>query len=323
VEIQPIPYVLSNKITAVFVYDETVPANFVYWDTIKMTAEVNASKQMDLLDKYSFNLYYNLPKGSLIDSISGSNMTTIIEMYLLSSKTSKNYSFLSSEPNSHTSSIPEWASYNPERKMFSFSTELFFKIKVDNSNIRMCSYRTSSAPLSQTSEHYQFANASRSCVCSNPVINSKSISAVTECLYSSASNRIYTLCPFYLSDEELIQTDVFKHKMSGESFSVKTTMYRSINDTWVIELKNVDTDVILHRLDYKNTVFGKDKSTLRQEALSVLSQVYSDYSEDYDIELNNTIQNVVINKKSKNSYISTLFSEDPNGNQISETLQAV
>ena len=321
-EIQPISYMLSNKVTAVFIFDETVPSNFVYWDTIKMAPEVIAASKSGMLDQYSFNLYYNLPKGSLIDSITGSNMTTIIDAYMISEKRASTQNFLSTRPDTH-GKIPDWASYNPEKGLFCFSSELFFKTKLDNSNIRMCSYRTNSSPFSQTSEHYQFANASRSCVCSNPVINANSPSAVSECIYSSSPTRIYTLCPFYLADEKLIQTDTFIHKISGESFLVETTICRSLNDTWIVELKNTSSNTVLHRLDYKNTVFAKDKSTLHKEILSVLSQVYLEYNEDYNIQSDNTVQNVTINKKSKKSYISTLFSEDTNGNQIFETLQAV
>ena len=210
--------------------------------------------------------------------------------------------------------------------MFSFESELFFKVKVDTSSIRQCSYLTSSQ---QVSDHYQYANLSKSSTCSNEVITKGSVNP-TPCMFTSgiSSPHFLTICQGYQADEKVIYTNVLTHKTSGNSFSVDAILYRTLENFYKVDIINTTTNVVFSTLSYDSVSFPKDKSDLYEEISTKLNHVLDSYREDYNIETTysytvSNLNSVSVNIKSKNSYISNLLFKDSHVDQNTKVLQAI
>lgn len=319
-----VEYTLYNGATATFEFEQSLPLNYVYWDTVTTYKKYKAIKDnnFSLLD-LKFVIYYNIPKESAIGKIK-SNLNTIFETYIQSSPNEGMNAF-KSIPSADTA-LPAWASFNPQMKMFCFEAKLFFDLKTDNRSIRNCYYLTKPSE-SQTSEAYQYANASKSCVCSNPKFYQND-NQVPKCLYSISGILPMNACSGYTPDEKILFTNKVIHKVTDESFEITTLLYRSAAESYRAELINKTTGVTMLTLDYGSIIFSKDKTNLYTEISLHLNDVLSEYQKDYNIEYTYDytkaqVDSVSVNIKSKNSYISTLLSKDSYGDQKSKTLQSV
>jgi hypothetical protein len=214
--------------------------------------------------------------------------------------------------------------------MFAFESELFFKVKVDTASIRQCSYLTCGGSNSQVSDNYQYANLTKTSVCSNELITKNSINP-TQCVFSSgifSSAHFLTTCSGYSPDEKVIYTNTFTHKTSGNSFTVDAVLYRSLENFYKVDIINTSTNVVFSTLSYDSISFPKDKSNLYEEILIKFNNLLDSYREDYNIETtyDYTVSNVTpisVNIKSKNSYISSLLFKDSNVDQINKVLQTI
>ena len=315
-------YTLSSGIKVNFVFNADIPINYCYWDTVSTYQSYRTIKESALsLSDMKFNIIYNIPENTTISNVTD-NIETILKQYILRS----NSEIFRQIPNAD-SKIPSWTSYNPQYKMFSFESELFFKVKVDTSSIRQCSYLTTPQ---QVSDDYQYANLSKNSNCSNKLITKDSINP-TPCLFAQgAFSSIYflTTCSGYQSDEKVIYTNTLTHKISNNSFNVDAVLYRTLENVYKVDIVNTTTNVVFSTLSYDSISFPKDKSNLYEEILTKLNHVLDSYKEDYNIEttysyVDSNVTSVSVNIKSKNSYISNLFSKDSHAIQNDKVLQAI
>jgi hypothetical protein len=320
-----IQHKLANGVNVVFVHKQDVPVNYCYWDTVSTYAEYRAITGSNLpLSDLTININYNIPDKTVIDTI-GTNIETIFKSYIENS----NLKIFRETPN-FDSKLPSWTSYNPEYKMFAFESELFFKVKVDTASIRQCSYLTCGGSNSQVSDSYQYANLTKTSVCSNELITKNSINP-TQCVFSSgifSSAHFLTTCSGYSADEKVIYTNTLTHKTSGNSFSVDAILYRTLENFYKVDIINTTTNVVFSTLSYDSVSFPKDKSNLYEEILTKLNHVLDSYREDYNIETTysytvSNLNSVSVNVKSKNSYISNLLFKDSHVDQNTKVLQAI
>ncbi len=320
-------HTLSNGVKVNFISSENIPVNYCYWNTVDTYQTYTIIKKCDApLSDLIINIFYNIPDKFVIDSIKD-NVETIFKSYIITSNSGSN---IFREVPNFDSKLPSWTSYNPEFKMFAFESDLFFKIKIDTSIIRQCSYLTSSQSVSQISDHYQYANLTNYSVCSNSLITKNSINP-TPCLFSNgifSNTQSLISCSGYQPDEKIIYTNLLTHKTSGNSFIVETILYRSLQNSYKVEVINKSTNTVFSTLSYDSMSFPKDKSALHQEILITLNSLLDLYSEDYNIETtyDYTVSNAIpvsVNIKSKNSYISNLISKDSHVIENSQILQTV
>lgn len=316
-----VSYILYNEATVNFVYDETIPLNCIYWDT------VNVYKQYKLLlslntsmSEFNFDIFYNISSESSISKITD-NVNHILRSYIIEKE--NDYS-LRIYPTA-TSSLPDWVTFNPEKKMYCFDNAIFFTLLIDKAVIRQCSYATLPSALLQVSDHYQYANPSRSSICSSPFFANPS--SVSKCQYQYGSSFTkMSSCAGYMPDQKILFTNLFTHKTNKKSFEFTTTVYRNIEDVYKIEIFNITDNVMVSILDYKSIVFDKNKTSLYKEAKNHLIDLLKVYEEDYNIEWteNNLINDTsFVNIKVKNNYISNLIPKDSYVNQGNELLKTV
>jgi hypothetical protein len=226
-------HTLTSGIKVNFVFNGDIPINYCYWDTVSTYHSYVAIKESasSLISDLTFNIIYNIPDNTTISNVSD-NIETIFKQYILKS----NSEIFRQVPN-FDSKIPSWTSYNPQYGMFSFECELFFKIKVDTSSIRQCSYLTSSQ---QVSDHYQYANLAKRSTCSNEVITKGSINP-TSCMFTSgiSSPHIIVTCPGYQADEKVIYSNLLTHKTSSNSFNVDAVLYRTLENIYKVDINQV------------------------------------------------------------------------------------
>ena len=315
-------HTLTSGIKVNFVFNGDIPINYCYWDTVSTYQSYVAIKESDtsLISDLTFNVIYNIPDNTTISNVSD-NIETIFKQYILKS----NSEVFRQIPN-FDSKIPSWTTYNPQYRMFSFECELFFKIKVDTSSIRQCSYLTSSQ---QVSDHYQYANLAKRSTCSNEVITKGSINP-TSCMFTSgiSSPHIIVTCSGYQPDQKVIYTNLLTHKTSGNYFNVDAVLYRTLENIYKVDIVNTSTNVVFSTLSYDSISFPKDKSNLYEEILTKLNHLLDSYKEDYNIETTysyvvSDVNAVSVNIKSKNSYISNLLSKDSHVVQNNKVLQAI
>jgi hypothetical protein len=315
-------HTLSSGIKVNFVFNADIPINYCYWDTVNTYQSYLKIKELNLsLSDMKFDIIYNIPKNTTISSVTD-NIETILKQYILRSN-SENFRQI---PDAD-SQLPGWTSYNPQYKMFSFDSELFFKVKVDVSSIRQCSYLTSSQ---QVSDDYQYANLSKKPNCSNELITKNSINP-TPCLFAAgvfSSIHLLTTCAGYQPDQKVIYTNTVTHKISNNAFNVDAVLYRTLENVYKVDIVNATTNVIFSTLSYDLISFSKDKSNLYKEILTKLDHVLDSYKEDYNIEttysyVESNISSVSVNIKSKNSYISNLLSKDSYVVQNNKVFQAI
>lgn len=320
-----VQHTLTNGVNVVFVYKEDVPVNYCYWDTVATYEAFKILKESNSnLANLTISIIYNIPDKTVIDTIT-ENIDTIFKTYIERS----NSKVFRETPN-FDSQIPSWSSYNPEYKMFAFESELFFKVKVDTTSIRQCSYLTCGGSNSQISDHYQYANLTKSSVCSNELITKNSLNP-TYCMYSSgifSSSFFLTTCSGYLADQKVVYTNVLTHKTSGNSFTVDAILYRSLENFYKVDIINTSTNVVFSTLNYDSLSFAKDKSNLYKEIFTTLDSVLNSYKEDYNIETTydytaSDVTPVSVNIKPKNSYISSLLFKDSYVDQNNKVLQAI
>ena len=316
-----ISHSLFNGATANFVYDETIPLNCVYWDTVNVYKQYKALVSSNTnISEFTFDILYNIPSESCIKKIT-ENVNHIYKSYIIEKE---NVNSLRAYPESN-SSIPTWVTFNPEKKMYCFESTIFFNVSINKSAIRQCSYATMPYGLSQTSDHYHYANSSKDCVCSNPIF--AKINSISKCGYILDSNfAMMKHCVGYVADQKVLFTNLLTHKINKKSFEFTTTVYRNLEDVYKVEIFNVTENVMISILDYKSIIFNKDKSSLYQEAKNHLIELLKTYEEDYNIEWseNNSINNVSsVGIKVKNSYISNLIPKDSYGNQRDKLSQTV
>jgi len=319
---EDVKHTLSSGIKVNFIFNSNIPLNYCYWDTVNTYECYKTIKESSSsLSNLTITIMYNIPEKTTISSVTD-NIETIFNSYIARS----NSEIFRHAPNSD-SKVPSWTSYNPLDKMFSFESELFFKVKVDTSSIRQCSYLTSGQ---QVSDHYQYANLSKTSICSNELITKNSANP-TQCSFSSgifSSTHFLTVCQGYQADEKVIYTNVITHKTSGNSFSVDAILYRTLENFYKVDIINTTTNVVFSTLSYDSVSFPKDKSNLYEEILTKLNHVLDSYKEDYNIETtySYTVSNpnsVSVNIKSKNSYISNLLFKDSYVDQNTKVLQAI
>ena len=312
---------LFNGATANFVYDETVPLNYIYWDTVNVYQKYKNLLSLNKnISELNFNILYNIPSESCIKKVS-ENVDHIYRSYIIEKENShslRNYPEIDS-------AIPTWVTFNPEKKMFCFESSIFFNVSVNKSSIDQCSYATMPYGLSQTSDYYEYANSSKTCVCSNPIFHQAK--SVSTCGYMLNSNfAMIKQCVGYLADRKVLFTNLLTHKINEKSLEFKTTVYRDLEDVYKIEVYNITNNSMVSILNYKSMAFNKDKTALYQEAKNHLIELLKTYEEDYNIEWNQNglIDNVSsVSVKVKNSYISNLIPKDSYGNQRSELFQTV
>lgn len=317
-----ISYKLHDDAIVNFVYDETIPINFVYWDTVNTYKQYkNFSSINKNISEFAFDVLYNIPLESSIKKIS-ENVDHIYKYYIVENNESNS---LRSYPEAQ-SSMPTWVTFNPEKKMYSFDSSLFFTVSVDKSSMRQCAYATKPYGLSQTSDYYQYANVSKNCVCSNPIF--AKTNSVSTCGYIEDSNLAFIKnCPGYTVDEKVLFVNTITHKTNKELFfEFKTTVYRNLEDVYKIEVFNVTENVLVSVLNYKSIIFNKNKSSLYEEAKNHLIELLKVYEEDYTIEWkeDNLINNIsVVNTKAKNNYIFNLIPKDSYDHQRNKLSQTV
>jgi hypothetical protein len=314
-------HTLSSGIKVNFVFNSDIPINYCYWDTVNTYQSYIKIKESNLsLSDMKFNIIYNISKNTTISNVTD-NVETILKQYILRSN-----SEIFRQIPSADSQLPSWTSYNPQYKMFSFDSELFFKVKVDISSIRQCSYLTSPQ---QVSDDYQYANLSKNSNCSNKLITKNSINP-TPCLFASGvfSAHFLTTCAGYQSDQKVIYTNTLTHKISNNVFNIDAVLYRTLENVYKVDIVNTTTNVVFSTLSYDSISFSKDKSNLYEEILTKLNHVLDSYKEDYNIEtiysyVESNINSVSVNIKSKNSYISSLLSKDSYVVQNNKVFQAI
>jgi len=305
-----------------FVYDETIPINCVYWDTVNTYKQYqNFLTTNKNISEFSFDVLYNISLESSIKKIS-ENVDHIYKYYIIEANESNS---LRSYPEAQ-SSMPTWVTFNPEKKMYSFESVIFFTLSVDKSSMRQCVYATKPYGVSQVSDYYQYANVSKNCVCSNPIFAKKD--SVSTCGYIADSNVVFIKnCSGYTADEKVLFVNTIEHKTNKELFfEFKTTVYRNIEDVYKIEVFNVTKNILVSVLNYKSIIFNKDKSSLYEEAKNHLIELLKVYEEDYIIkwEEDNLINNIsIVNTKVKNNYIFNLIPKDSYDHQRSKLSQTV
>lgn len=312
---------LFNEATVNFVYDETVPLNCAYWDTVNVYKKYKNLVSLNKnISELNFNILYNIPSESCIRRIS-ENVDHIYRNYIIEKE---NPLSLRIYPEIN-SVIPTWVTFNPEKKMFCFESSVFFDVLINKSSIDQCSYITMPNGLSQTSDYYEYANSSKTCVCSNPIFYKAN--SVSTCNYMLTSNfAMIKQCTGYLADRKVLFTNLLTHKISKKSLKFTTVVYRDLEDAYKIEVYNVTNNSTVSILNYKSMAFNKNKTVLYQEAKNHLIELLKIYEEDYNIEWNqdDLIDNVsFVSIKVKNSYISNLIPKDSYGNQRSELFQTV
>ncbi len=303
-----------------FVYDESIPVSFVYWDTVETYKRYQTFKTVtNSKDVFNFDVFYNIPLEFFIKDIND-NVEHIYKSYIIENNNNSNV--FKTYPKAETS-LPTWASFNPEKKMYSFDHSLFFNITVDTSKVSQCAYATKPYGLSQVSDYYQYANFSKNCVCSNPVFAKND--SISKCAYAFDALAIKT-CSGYLEDKKTLFVNLLTHKTSKNCFELKTTVYRNIEDAYKIEIFNTNSNVIVSNLDYKLTVFEKNKKNLYEEARNYLIELLKVYEEDYNIEWK---EDYLVSKVSfvsvqtKNNYISNLIPKDSYDNRRNKLPQTV
>lgn len=321
-------YILSSGPTVHFKLDKNIPTNCVYWDTIKTHKEQKeflsnfTSTGLNLqLINFSFSIYYNVSDNNVIKSVT-KNLNTIYDNYINSTRSLDSGSFVTlPSPNS---SIPAWATYNPELKLFSFDIKLIFNVETDVSKISQCVYFNKPSFPDHFSDHYQYANASMNYICSNPIF-SNNLTKPYYCQYSSDIVNI-TSCSGYQANEAHISTHVLTHKTSNNSFELKTVLKCSVKYIYSVSVINSLDNSVLSTLSYDSIAVPKDKTLLYEEIFLHLDSLLNSYLEDYNVETTFNIlfssSSVSVKIKSKSSYISNLIPKDDyvNQNQVYQTV---
>jgi hypothetical protein len=322
-----IEHYINEKSVVVLKKDLTIPSNTVYWDTVNVCKIWKIHSEFNPDSRFVFSVRYNLTEAMVLSSESPikSSFKTIFNSYICDPK---GVTSLRKVP-SPTSQIPEWATYNPEHNCFVFSADLILNFTVDTSRVAECSYRTSPSSSIQPSDAYQYANLSRTCVCSHPSLQNGT--SVQQCYYNSSYDRLVQRCQFYTPDENNIALINLKNKNNSNSFQISATIFRKIDAGYRVEIQNASTNSIISNLDYSSIVFSSDKSSLYKEVLEHLNEIISPYLENYDVSFEYDItkvdtQSVSVNIKTKSSYISSLLSKDSYDqlpNQIDQLLETV
>ncbi len=324
-------YQISHGPNVSFVHDESVPLNMLYWDTVSLYNEVQnqivLAKSMKVagappvavdLQQLKTTIYYNTPENGSIKEIKDS-LNTVYSKYI----TGARYEFLAKTPLPQAE-LPYWAGYNPERKCYSFDQSLFLEVGFDFTKTKMCVHLTKNSS-SQISQSYKFANRSKNPNCSSLDVARIHGKSLVLCHYSNSSSPYFHDCSYYEADEKKLFVHDLVHKINKKSFQIETTFYRSGEDIYSVDIKDITNNILISQLKYKDVIFDKDKTSLYEEINFVVDALSNNYIEDYDITLSynyidDGTQQVSISKKAKNSYISTLSLEDSNDNKNNKLL---
>lgn len=309
-----------------FIYDTSLPANTVYWNTALTYSSYKiykTAKENDIeTGPVKILISYNLLDNTVVSSVK-TTVKTIFDGYIIDPDGPVCFK----KKPSPTTELPTWATYNPEKECFVFSADLFFNVTVDTSSIPECSYRTLPQIDKQKSEHYQYANYSRNAVCSHPKLQQNGL--VKQCAYVGSFSSRVQQCEGYEKDQKDIALVNLIHKTSGNSFDIKAVLFRSIDGGYKVDITNTTTNTLMYRLDYDSIVFSNNKE-LHEEIIGQMAQLLSLYESDHQISylydiLKDNVNTVSVNIKPKNSYISSLLSKDPNvcTNSNNQLLQTV
>lgn len=306
-----IKHPINTDVAITFVYDTSLPANTLYWNTPVTYSQYKLYKRSKELD-IDFNpieilISYNLLDNMTVNSVK-TTAKTIFDGYI---KDPDGPDCFKKKP-SPTTELPTWATYNPEKECFVFSADLFFNVTFDTSSIPECSYRTLPQIDKQKSEHYQYANYSRNAVCSNPKLQQNGL--VKQCPYVGSFSSRVQQCEGYEKDQKDIALVNLIHKTSGNSFDIKAILFRSIDGGYKVNITNTTTNTLMYRLDYDSIVFPNNKE-LHEEIIGQMAQLLSLYESDHQILytyniLKDDVNTVSVNIKPKSSYISSLLSKD-------------
>lgn len=314
----------------IFIYDSNVSMNSLYWNTILTYSDYIVKKESyndDFpLSELIVKIYYNIPIESKIKSVTD-NIKIVFSSYIeknIIDIGSHNANFLIERP-SPDSKLPDWVSYNPEREVFCFKVELFLKLQTDNSSVRQCLNLTKSNTNFQKSINYQYANNSKFNVCSNPIF--KSQSNKTQICNFVGSDVSMSTCSGYSPDEKLLYKTTLINNSSKNKIELETYIYRSLEDSFKIEIKNTSINVIALTLNYQSTILF-DNLKLYEEAFVVLTKLLETYKNDYTILdnfnfLTEKFNTVSVNIKPKKSYISNLILGESNGDRKDKLLQTI
>ncbi len=318
------------NVKVIFMHDSTVSMNSLYWNTFSTYSDYTAKKESYDNNSSSSELvipiYYNIPIESKIKSVTD-NIKIVFSSYI--EQASNNFethgnNFLIIRP-SPDSKLPDWVSYNPEKEVFCFKTELFLKLETDNSSVRQCVHLTRSNTNFPKSTNYQYANDSKFNVCSNPIF--KSQSSKTQVCNFVGLDVSMSSCSGYEPNEKLLYKTILVNNSSENKIELDTFVYRSIKDSFKIEIKNTFTNVIVLNLNYESIILF-DNLKLYEEAFVVLNKLLDTYKDDYTI-LNNfnylteESNSIPVSIKPKKSYISNLILGESNGNKQNKLLQTI
>jgi hypothetical protein len=120
---------------------------------------------------------------------------------------------------------------------------------------------------------------------------------------------------------------ILVNNSSENKIELDTFVYRSIKDSFKIEIKNTSINVIVLTLNYESIILF-DNLKLYEEAFVVLYKLLDTYKDDYTI-LNNfnylteESNSIPVSIKPKKSYISNLILGESNGNKQNKLLQTI
>lgn len=291
-----------------FVYDSSVPEGKLSWDTVQTAKDAAIVETISKNSEYKLPcvINYNLLSGYKIKNIND-NLIHIYDNYISTkAKSTSSYQALKKSGSTNIS----WATYNEEAQKYFIDATLLLELEIDYSNVPSCKYLTNPNFDSQFADDYPFANPSKGCVCSQPILNQNKTNPVVYCFYKQKGN--LSACLFYESDEKIYKKYLLTNHVTGLSFEIEVRVVRTYEDVYKCYILNSTDDILINELSYNGIMFGKNKSSLYAEIDSVLEQILTTYQGDYEVSISHSFEDSLL--KSKNTsftgYIDSLIPKD-------------
>ena len=247
-------------------------------------------------------IYYNLPAYSKIIEIS-ETLSQIYDQYI-------NRGIFKEVPTPSTS-LPKWATYNPEEKSYYIRFDYVMSVSVDYSSIPTCKFFTASHNFFK-SKDYHYANSSIGDICSHKELVSKNQN-VSYCPYSDdifGSSPQHN-CSYYSADTEVLKVINLTSKFA-EANKINITVSKSrmqlgknIQILFYDEINKTE----FHKISF-DSLDQDQLDSIPQNVQNIIDEIISSYENDFIIESEDiTSQSVILKKK---SFISSLVETDNN-----------
>jgi hypothetical protein len=274
-----------------FVFDSTIPYNTILWDTI-----LNENGHTDHI------IYYNLNKYQKVKSVNESTFSQIYFGYFKHGK-------FSHVPNPDNNDLPNWVSFNPERKAYNIRFDYVLIIEQDYSSVSVCDHYTS--PITSVmSNDYQYANKPAfTHICSHPsIVEANKTLNPSVCFYIN-DQQSFIGCPLYSTKPIYTNSASLKSFNSDSVLNIAAEANITHSATKVTaKIYEANTDQIIHEicLDF----VPENKAQIIEEFDSLFNTVILAYESTHSIlpeEVNSESDiDTQIVSISKKSYISSL-----------------